>query len=89
MPLGLTTCPGTPVTTAPPGLCTAYRCDGSVSSQTGYLVECRNGSVSMAGGTPSACADAGGVEAQLYEETPAPPTTTGAVPVPTAAVVTP
>jgi peptidoglycan/LPS O-acetylase OafA/YrhL len=71
MPLGLSTCLDELVTVAPPRLCAVYRCDGDPITQTGYLVECQDGRVSMAGGTATACSDAGGVKAPLYLSAPA------------------
>ena len=47
---------GQPVGDPAPGVCGYFRCGSHFWSDTGFLVQCRDGSVSMTGGRADACA---------------------------------
>ena len=49
-----------------PGFCGVFACIGSFGNSAGYVIECRDGEYSTAGGLGGACSHHGGYQATLY-----------------------
>ncbi|WP_433652581.1 hypothetical protein ACQP2C_09820 [Micromonospora zamorensis] len=60
-PLGYDYCGGTRIRKPAAEVCDWFDCVPQFWSGRGYLVQCRDGSVSLTGGRPNACAEHGGV----------------------------
>ena len=60
---------GTMIYSPPSNVCSYFQCIDNFFNSTGYMVECQDGTVSMAGGFSDACTDHGGVELTVYETT--------------------
>lgn len=59
---------GVPVTKAnlPAAVCSTFDCIENFSNGTGYMVACKDGAVSLSGGTTGACSGHGGVDKKVY-----------------------
>jgi hypothetical protein len=66
-PWGFDFRPGTRITKPPAALCDYFPCIASFWGNTkGYVIECKDGMFSHAGGRPGACSSHGGVNRTLY-----------------------
>lgn len=70
---------GSLIRSPPSDICTYFNCISNFFNGTGYMVECMDGTVSMAGGIVGACSDHGGVEQTVYAPSSSTTSTTAAV----------
>lgn len=90
--LGINYCgTGVPITKAnlPSSTCSYFDCIENFNSGTGYMVECKDGGVSLGGGKPGACANHGGTAKQAYLAASTAPATTAPPPTVASATTSP
>lgn len=71
-PLGYGFCAGDPIRKPAAGVCDWFDCVPGFWAGRGYLVQCGNSSVSLAGGSPRACGQHGGVWRTIRALSPQP-----------------
>ncbi|MFL6073477.1 MAG: hypothetical protein ACJ73S_08795 [Mycobacteriales bacterium] len=65
-PIGFTFCPGTLVTRPDPRACVYFACVRDFRRGDGYLIQCRDGQLSMSGGIRGSCSHHGGDLRPVY-----------------------
>ena len=66
-PWGFNFCGGSVIYSPPSGFCGYFPCISSFGNSPGYIIECKDGKYSTAGGRSGACSTHGGVWRALYK----------------------
>ena len=66
-PWGYNFCHGTVIYSPPSAFCSYFPCISSFGNSPGYVIECKDGKYSTAGGRSGACSTHGGIRRALYK----------------------